>query len=243
MGHDYIRDLRVLLLEPHLGYPRQDKVHAWHELVVVVRGYYRAISNSIRIEVPPGSAILYPAGTPHQPEPGDGRNLTFVCVMWTGGEPLGDGPIIAHDPSHRLALAATWLYDLALRKNESTAKTGLFIALLAEVRRCSQNQNTDDPIERLRGLLDVNFSISQHLPNLAALIGMSPTHLTRRFKARYGCTPMSYLRRRRLEAALAQIATRQGSLQEIAASCGLGRASYLSRLIRQKNCQPGALDK
>lgn len=228
-------NLRVLLLEPHRGYGKFGSSHSWHELVVVLRGRYRSRVGLRAIDLTAGGAVVYPAGCEHLPEPGDGRSLSLVCAMWCNDPDPGQEPLVAEDPSQRMALTASWLYDLHQRPDDPEAAPALLIALLSEVRhRSAADAPADgDPVERMRCLLQANFSKNQHLPNLAALVGLSPTHLNRLFKARYGVTPMQYLRRLRLEAALAQIATREGTLAEIAQRCGLGRGSYLSRVVRR----------
>ena len=116
---------------------------------------------------------------------------------------------------YRLAGAATWLYDLHLRGLPKMAR-GVLSALLAEVRWCAgpgagAEAEATDAIARLHRLLRANLSANQHLPNLAAMTGLSPTHLNRLYKARYGCTPMGDLRRLRLEAALAGALSRVGA--------------------------------
>jgi AraC family transcriptional regulator of adaptative response/methylated-DNA-[protein]-cysteine methyltransferase len=54
---------------------------------------------------------------------------------------------------------------------------------------------TDDRLERARQLLD---SSEPTLDALALAIGLSPSHLQRRFRARYGLTPSQYLAQRKL---------------------------------------------
>lgn len=157
----------------------------------------------------------------------------MVCAIWYGDPHPGEEPLVVQDATQRLAGVALWLYDLSMRAEPTT--TGVLAALLAEMRAQHQSQvASEDVLHRLHRLLRANFAVNHHLPNLAALTGLSPTHLTRLYKARYGVTPMGDLRRIRLQAAMSMIRLRQGTIAEISRDCGLGRAGYLARLIRHQ---------
>jgi AraC-like DNA-binding protein/mannose-6-phosphate isomerase-like protein (cupin superfamily) len=240
VGKDGFRDLRVLLLEPHLGYPPHTGTHAWHELVVILRGRYQMTVARETFVLSAGDAVFYPAGVDHRPRMADGRNLTLICAMWQGPAPAG-APLVARDPSQRLAQVATWLYDLHYRDDPAVA--GVLSAMFAELRWCAAGEAGEgNTVARLHRLLRKNFNAQQHLPNLAAISGLSPTHFTRLYKARYGLTPMQDLRRLRLSAALNMIRLHQGSLAEIAARCGFSRASYLARVVRRSTDRtPGGI--
>ena len=65
---------------------------------------------------------------------------------------------------------------------------------------------TDDPLTQARHLLDAG---EPTLATLAAEVGLSPAHLQRRFRARYGLSPAEYLAQRKLGTLKA--ALREGS--------------------------------
>ena len=54
----------------------------------------------------------------------------------------------------------------------------------------------DEALERVRLALDRDDSASD-LASLAAIAGLSPTHLQRAFRRRYGVSPAEYARARR----------------------------------------------
>jgi len=66
--------------------------------------------------------------------------------------------------------------------------------------------NADDKLERARQLLDGD---ELSLAELAQVVGLSASHLQRRFRARYGLSPAEYLAQRKLGALKAQL--REGS--------------------------------
>jgi AraC family transcriptional regulator of adaptative response/methylated-DNA-[protein]-cysteine methyltransferase len=63
--------------------------------------------------------------------------------------------------------------------------------------RTDQAPTEHDPLERARALLDAG---EPTLAELAAAVGLSASHLQRRFRARFGLSPAEYLAQRRLGA-------------------------------------------
>ena len=55
-----------------------------------------------------------------------------------------------------------------------------------------------DPLERARAFVEANDSEALSLETLAGVAGLSPYHFARQFTARYGLTPMAFVRARRL---------------------------------------------
>jgi len=227
----------VLLLRPHAGYPRQPDRHGFHELIVVVRGTYRAATDDGRLRLAVGGAVLYPARFGHRPLR-DADESTFFCIQWpASAHDLGDRALVVPGPAQRLAMAAGWLHELVLRSPRSPdAEAGLLRALVDEVRAqagaTAAEAEPDDGIATVRRVLRDNYFNQHALADLAAMAGLGPRQLDRRFRARYGCLPLEYLRRLRVEAATAMLVGRQGTCEEIARACGFGRASYLSRVLR-----------
>ena len=200
-------------------------------MVVVIRGRYAATTAGRRLSLAPGGAVLYPAGCDHQPQRSGNRSLTIVCISWHDDHDYGQTAVGMPDPTQRLAMSALWLYELSLDSASTAPRAALLEAMLDRLIRLQSNHDADDPVERLRHLIANNLDIDQHMPNLAAAVGLSPVHLTRLFVARHGITPMRYLRQLRIQAALAMIRNRQGDLTSIATACGFTRPSYLARVI------------
>jgi AraC family transcriptional regulator len=71
------------------------------------------------------------------------------------------------------------------------------------------------------------------LSELAAAVGVNPTHLARVFRARYGFSVGEYGRRVRLEWAAAQIARDDRPIAEIATQAGFADQSHFTRLFRR----------
>ena len=75
------------------------------------------------------------------------------------------------------------------------------------------------------------------LEAVAQFCCLSKFHLSRAFKAVYGCAPYQYLQRLRLRAILERLPQNNASLQVIAESVGLDNASSLSRLVHRATGQ------
>ncbi|MEV4539036.1 helix-turn-helix transcriptional regulator [Asanoa sp. NPDC049518] len=75
------------------------------------------------------------------------------------------------------------------------------------------------------------------LRRLAALLGISPAQLSRRFRAVRGVTPVAYLRGVRLQKARELLAETDDTLQAIAERCGYRSAFYLSRVFSDRTGQ------
>ena len=69
---------------------------------------------------------------------------------------------------------------------------------------------------------------------LAKHVGVSPRTLARRLHAAVGLSPIAFVQRLRVEAAVLLLQTSSLSLEEIGARVGYGDASTLSRLIRRE---------
>lgn len=71
------------------------------------------------------------------------------------------------------------------------------------------------------------------LTELAAVVGVNPTHLARAFRARYGVSVGDYSRRLRLAWAAAEIARGETPLSVIARQAGFADQAHLTRLFRR----------
>lgn len=90
----------------------------------------------------------------------------------------------------------------------------------------------DARMEQVRELLVERVAENVRLDELARVAALSPFHLIRLFRARYGVTPFAYQRNLRVERA--RDALRRGeSLAEIATNLGFADQSHLGRAFRK----------
>ena len=88
-------------------------------------------------------------------------------------------------------------------------------------------------IAKLMTYLEANIGSSIQIPDLAQLIGLSPSHFCRAFKKSVGISPHAYLMRKRVEHAQGLMLATCESLSQIAADCGLTDQAHFTRLFRR----------
>jgi len=88
--------------------------------------------------------------------------------------------------------------------------------------------------ERIVDHVRRNLSSPISLAELAAIVRLSPSQLSRAFKRRFGETPHAYVVRARLRLARHLMLTTAEPLSQIAAACGLADQAHLSRLFRRE---------
>lgn len=69
--------------------------------------------------------------------------------------------------------------------------------------------------------------------HLAALVRLSPAYFSRTFRNTFGCAPLEYVTRRRMERAQGLMLSTDLPLAQIALECGLADQAHFSRLFRK----------
>jgi len=62
---------------------------------------------------------------------------------------------------------------------------------------------------------------------------LSPCHFSRVFRDSFGCSPLEYVTRRRMEHAQGLMLSTDAPLSQIALDCGLADQAHFSRLFRR----------
>ena len=88
-------------------------------------------------------------------------------------------------------------------------------------------------IRAVQALVEAAPGGDHRLPALAAAAAMSVRHFTRVFTAEVGETPGRFVERTRLEAARRELEETSGTLDVVAARCGLGSAETLRRVFQR----------
>ncbi|WP_255991426.1 helix-turn-helix transcriptional regulator [Chitinolyticbacter albus] len=88
-------------------------------------------------------------------------------------------------------------------------------------------------MQRLRQLLDSGHADEWSLPMLASEFGVAVNTLQQHFKQAFGCTVFDYQRRRRLQAARAELATGRVSVTEAALNAGYNSPANFATAFRR----------
>lgn len=96
-----------------------------------------------------------------------------------------------------------------------------------------------DIAEQVVTIINMDYTQTIHLKDLAYQVGVSPFHLNRIFKSKMGCTPHMYLEKIRIEKAKELLASTSLSSTEVAYQVGYGSLSSFYKNFRKRvNCSP-----
>jgi AraC family transcriptional regulator len=92
----------------------------------------------------------------------------------------------------------------------------------------------DDPLDRARRHIDASLFEPLSLGQIADVAGLSAYHFSRQFGARFGASPMAYVRARRLSAAADRLcAGASPSLIDLAFDCGFDSQEGFTRAFKR----------
>jgi AraC family transcriptional regulator len=94
-------------------------------------------------------------------------------------------------------------------------------------------QVPDDPLERARQFIERAETSDLALADLAAAADLSPYHFTRLFTARFGVSPVAYMRTRRLAAAAERLRIGAPSLIDLAFDAGFDSQEGFTRAFKR----------
>lgn len=81
--------------------------------------------------------------------------------------------------------------------------------------------------------IEANLDTSIRSSELAAIARLSPCHFSRVFRDSFGCSPLEYVMRRRVEHAQGLMLSTDAPLCQIALDCGMADQAHFSRLFRR----------
>jgi AraC family transcriptional regulator len=105
--------------------------------------------------------------------------------------------------------------------------------------RASAKRACDWRVRRVLARMETEISSDVGLRELAADVGLSPSHLTTVFAATVGVPPHRWLLRRRVERARELLMRTSRSVTDIALSCGFSSSQHFSTVFKaQEGCTP-----
>ena len=97
----------------------------------------------------------------------------------------------------------------------------------------SATEDANRRLLRARDAIDRHFADPLDIPALARVALMSPAHFIREFKAAFGEPPHRYLRRRRVERAMALLCSTDQPITDICMAVGFSSLGTFSRTFRE----------
>ncbi len=225
-----------------------------YELVVLIEGQARYLSDGTDYTVPPGGVILARPGmrehyrwdskttTRHgyfhfdlEAIPNDWPPQTEWPVVETQPDPVVV-PLFRHVLS-RLAMHPEWP---ALRPgaDENRLVECLLTALLRPIRAAGGHQRhfpeaVHHALNLLRSTLDEDPHRALSLKQLAQHAGVTRKHLCRLFQQSFGHPPMQTFKLMKLQLALAMLGRSNLAIKQVADRCGFDNPLYFSRCFSQ----------
>ncbi len=215
--------------------------HQFHECIVVLQGRMQVTAAGETITAGAGDVMVYPAGVTHaeQTDPQDPVETMFCAFLAPGLR--GRRVQRVHDHDGRLRQMIRWLQvdQGEVHAIAREAFQQLFGALLAEFTR--PNRQAVPPLtEALRRYVQPRLATTLRVTALATHAGLSRYHYIRRYRQQTGSTPMTEVRRLRLENARDLLVGTALPIKEIARRCGLGTVQSFSRLFARHQGQAPA---
>jgi AraC family transcriptional regulator len=99
-------------------------------------------------------------------------------------------------------------------------------------RELPRNIRLNPRLNKVRDYLECSYAEELTVTAIAAMFDLHPVYLTRAFQQRFGCTVAQFIRRKRLDRAVREIASTSKRTAEIAAECGFYDQSHLTNSLR-----------
>jgi AraC-like DNA-binding protein len=88
-------------------------------------------------------------------------------------------------------------------------------------------------IRKVTAHIEANLDMPIRSSDLASIVRLSPCHFSRVFRDSFGCSPLEYVTRRRVEHAQGLMLSTDAPLCQIALDCGMADQAHFSRLFRR----------
>jgi AraC family transcriptional regulator len=137
---------------------------------------------------------------------------------------------------------ANWLAGQVYREfqaADSAARLGIegfALAMLGEIARAdARSERGAKPpwLVRAAEILHARLTDELGLAEVAMVVGVHPSHLSRTFREHFGVTMSEYLRRQRVELARRLLTGTDRTLSEIAHTTGFADQAHFSRVFKQ----------
>ena len=214
-------------------------------LCVVVDGALE-VKSGTTFECPTGSVIVYPLGHVHANR--FGTHAGRCINIHFGASWLDERDVLAwlSECRHvRVDACARSFSRLRAELDASDSAASLAIAsaaieLIAEAMRAMPPARAADWLDDIVAIVEADLANAPTLTDLAATVGVHPSHVARAFRAHHGETLGAYVRRRRIEEADRMIVTTMRSLRDIAVDAGFADQAHFTRLYRRHFGAPPA---
>jgi AraC family transcriptional regulator len=207
------------VLEPH--------THERAIFAVMLRGSFDSRIARRRLECVPGSVWT---------EPREERHANYIGPA--GARVL----VVQPDPAREDLSGAADARRVLAEFGHADSLSGLAVEALAvgmmavAARLTFGRRRAPVPpwLDRARDMVHAHFRERIHLSELAAAVGVQPSHLAHAFRAHFGTAVGAYVRALRIEWAAERLVSSDMPLSEIAAHAGYSDQSHFTRECRRR---------
>lgn len=208
--------------------------HEHHEILIFQRGQQCTRIHGDEMVAGPGEMFLFSKGTPHEEWLVPDAEVVKYTLGFKWDIDLSDLPHRIADGCGRLTELADWIAAEVPRHNGVTTPTlePLLYGLVGEMRRAAQRTGHELK-EKARRVVQREMKAILSVQDLAQSLGMSRSHLSRRFCEETGSSPSDFLREERLRRARFLLRNTDMAVKEVAASVGVSSEQQLCRMVKQ----------
>lgn len=223
--------------------PKQELCKHTHEeahLIVLQSGAYASTARGMPEVCTQPVVIVNPPGTRHRDcfESLDGARFLTISVdaaVWADAAKAVDLPAHAMTLSPRALPAAYRLWNELLHVDDASALV-VHAELQALLLQATEHAPTSQPaawLQRARQRLQDDAGTVPGIAQLAHEADLHPVYFARAFRQAYGCSPGTFLRRCRIESAIAGLVGGKQALAEVALQSGYVDQSHMSNALRR----------
>lgn len=212
-------------------------------VILCVSGAGSVTINAERHALGPSAWVAIPAGTPHEYESSAADPWTIWWMHVRGAdaaaltEPASGARSVVRLRSLDRVVALfdelVGLLEHRLSPPQLLAASGTAWHLLARLAADSALPADGSPLERAMRYLEARVESSIHVGELAAIVGLSPSHLSALFRAATGSGPAAFHTALKMARARALLDTSSLSIGDVAGAVGYGDPLYFSRHFRR----------
>jgi len=212
----------------------KEHTHDCIELIYFLYGSARVITGDMSVQASFYDMIVYPKGKPHTESLQFDHHQEIIC-LWVDVPGLEIGDIIRiQDKDARLKWLLENLHAEYKDKTPSRALIDHYVKsiLLLIGRFYFEKQTESDMVSRVMLYMQDHLTEGVTVQQLADMVYVSKSYLSRAFKQKTGLTLMEYLNTLRMEAAKTLLAASDMNTEEIACQTGYHSAKFFYRAFR-----------
>lgn len=221
-------------LVPDARWRMRTHQHAFHEIIVPVRGILNVRIHGRVHACGPGTLLLYAAGVAHEEWSDAADPLESYFVAFHSLALQADDLRTAAAPDGRMRQIIRWLYrDQRAMPPGGTPFQRHALRMLVDWFNHGGHPPANAWVDTIHNHIRHHMAESLTLDDLARVAGCSRFHFVRAYRRQTGRTPMADVRRLRADHARELILTTDRPLKEIAPAAGFANEYTLSRTFQQ----------